>query len=337
MATARQRKLRTFYVLSSLSLIILMVAAICIGRYTIAPLDVFHSIFNPDSISDPKLSVVVHEIRIPRVLLAVVVGAGIAVAGAALQATFGNPLVSEHILGVSSGASFGAAIGIITIGTTLGTQFLAILFAFAGMYLTYSIAKRRGRLTVLMLVLSGIITSALFDSGVSILKFMADSKNELPAITFWLMGSLAGPSKETIIRTMPSILISLFVLYKYRWHLNLLSLDEDEAISLGVNVKKMRVIIIFFTTVIVASIVSIAGIISFVGLIVPHFTRMIVGTDNKHLVPAAMIMGAIFMLITDTLARSLTAAEIPLSIISSLLGVPFFIYLLRRTGGVWDD
>ncbi|WP_054025722.1 FecCD family ABC transporter permease [Bacillus sp. FJAT-28004] len=337
MVAARQRRLRNFYVLSSLSLFILMVAAICIGRYTIAPLDVFYSIINPDSLSDSKISVVVHEVRIPRVLLAVVIGAGIAVSGAALQATFGNPLVSEHILGVSSGASFGAALGIITIGTTLGTQFFAVLFAFAGMYLTYIIARRRGRLTVLMLVLAGIITSALFDSGVAILKYLADPKNELPAITFWLMGSLAGPSKETIIRTMPSILISLIVLYKYRWQLNLLSLDEEEATSLGINVKKARIIIIFFTTVIVAAIVSIAGIISFVGLIVPHFTRMIVGTDNRHLVPASMIMGGIFVLITDTLARSITGAEIPLSIISSLIGVPFFIYLLKRTGGVWDD
>ncbi|MEH6992939.1 iron ABC transporter permease [Neobacillus drentensis] len=337
MVKDRRKMLRNFYILSSLTLFVLIIAAICIGRYTIAPQDVLHALINPDSFSNQTIPVVVQEVRIPRVLLALVVGAGIAVSGAALQATFGNPLVSEHILGVSSGASFGAALGIITIGTTLGSQALAVLFAFIAMYLTYIIAKRRGRITVLMLVLSGIITSAVFESGVALIKYFADPKNELPAITFWLMGSLAGPSKETIIRTMPSILISIFVIYKYRWQLNLLSLDDEEATSLGVNVKRARIIIIFFTTVIVAAIVSIAGIISFVGLIVPHFTRMIVGTDNKHLVPASMIMGGVFMLITDTLARSLTGSEIPLSIISSLLGVPFFIYLLRRTGGILDD
>ncbi|MGE7022587.1 FecCD family ABC transporter permease [Solibacillus cecembensis] len=337
MVKDRRKIQKNFYILSSITLTVLMIAAICIGRYTISPLDVFYSLINPTSFSDATIPVVVQEVRIPRVLLAVVVGAGIAAAGAALQAIFGNPLVSEHILGVSSGASFGAALGILTIGTTFGIQTLAVLFGFLAMYLTYKIARRRGRITVLMLVLAGVITSSVFGSGVSLLKYFADARNELPAITFWLMGSLASPSKETIIRTMPSILISLIFLYKYRWQLNLLSLDEEEAISLGVNVKRMRIVIIFFTTVIVAAIVSIAGVISFVGLIIPHFTRMIVGTDNKHLLPASMIMGAIFMLITDTLARSLTGSEIPLSILSSLLGVPFFIYLLRRTGGIWDD
>ncbi|SEN28533.1 iron ABC transporter permease [Paenibacillus sp. OV219] len=337
MTIERRKFLKKFYLVSIIALFVFMVAAICIGRYTIAPLDVLNSLFNPTSISDPTVPVVVQEVRIPRVLLAVVVGAGIAVAGASLQAIFGNPLVSEEILGVSSGASFGAALGIVTIGTTLGTQTSAVFFGFAAMYLTYIIARRRGRVTVLMLVLAGIITSSVFGSGVSLLKYFADPRNELPAITFWLMGSLASASKETIFRTMPSIIISLFFLYRYRWQLNLLSLEEDEAVSLGVNIKKMRVIIIFFTTVIVAAAVSIAGVISFVGLIVPHFTRMIVGTDNKHLIPATMIMGAIFVLITDTLARSLTGSEIPLSILSSLLGVPFFIYLLRRTGGVLDD
>ncbi|AZN40790.1 FecCD family ABC transporter permease [Paenibacillus albus] len=337
MILERRNLHKKFYLISLVSLFVLVVAAICIGRYTIAPLDVLHTLINPGSIDDKTIPVVIQEVRIPRVVLAVVIGAGIAVAGASLQAIFGNPLVSEEILGVSSGASFGAALGIVTIGTTLGIQAFAVLFGFGAMYLTYIIAKRRGRVTVLMLVLAGIITSSVFGSGVSLLKYFADPRNELPAITFWLMGSLASASKETILRTLPSILISLFFLHKYRWQLNLLSLDEDEAISLGVNVKKMRVIIIFFTTVIVAAAVSIAGVISFVGLIVPHFTRMIVGTDNKHLVPATMIMGAIFMLITDTLARSLTSSEIPLSILSSLLGVPFFIYLLRRTGGVLDD
>ncbi|TVX89776.1 FecCD family ABC transporter permease [Paenibacillus agilis] len=337
MVKDRGKTQRQFYILSSITLFVLMVAAICIGRYTIAPLDVFYALVNPDAVTDPTIPVVVQEVRLPRVVLAVVIGAGIAVSGAALQAIFGNPLVSGEILGVSSGASFGAALGIITISSTLGTQALAIVFGFLAMYLTYIIARRHGRVTVLMLVLAGIITSSVFGSGVSLLKYFADSQNELPAITFWLMGSLASASTDTIIRTIPSILIALIFIYKYRWQLNLLSLDEHEAISLGINVKKMRVIIIFFTTVIIAAAVSIAGVISFVGLVVPHFTRMIVGTDNKHLVPASMLMGAIFLLITDTLARSVTGSEIPLSILSSLLGVPFFIYLLRRTGGIWDD
>lgn len=318
-------------------MVFMAIAALCVGRYPISLGTLIQSLANPSGMSNPVIGTVLWSVRLPRIIMAVLAGAGLAVAGASLQAMFANPLVSEHILGVSSGAGFGAALGILFFDSTLATQSSAVLCGVLAMLLTYFIADKNGRVRTLMLVLAGVVVSALFSAGISMLQYVADSEKELPTIVFWLMGGLSKSTMLTVFRAAPPLIIALFLIHYNRWQLNLLSLNEEESMSLGVNVKRVRLTIIFLTTLITASVVSSCGIISFVGLIVPHFSRMIVGPDNRHLIPASIVLGASFVLVVDTLARTVTASEIPLSILTSFIGAPFFAYLLHKTGGVWND
>ena len=318
-------------------MVFMAIAALCVGRYPISLGTLIQSLANPSGMSNPVIGTVLWSVRLPRIIMAVLAGAGLAVAGASLQAMFANPLVSEHILGVSSGAGFGAALGILFFDSTLATQSSAVLCGVLAMLLTYFIADKNGRVRTLMLVLAGVVVSALFSAGISMLQYGADSEKELPTIVFWLMGGLSKSTMLTVFRAAPPLIIALFLIHYNRWQLNLLSLNEEESMSLGVNVKRVRLTIIFLTTLITASVVSSCGIISFVGLIVPHFSRMIVGPDNRHLIPASIVLGASFVLVVDTLARTVTASEIPLSILTSFIGAPFFAYLLHKTGGVWND
>ncbi len=331
------RNKRFFFILSLVFLVLVFCVALAVGRYVINLENFFKALFRPGLLENPMPQVILWKIRLPRIIMAVSIGAGLAVSGAALQALFGNPLVSEHILGVSSGAGFGAALGILSFSSVAGIQISAIVFGIASVSLTWRIGKKDGTVRVLMLVLSGVIVSSLFRAGISLLQYIADAEKELPAIVFWLMGSLAGVTVDTLVKSLPLIFVPMYFLHKIRWQLNLLSLHEEEAISMGVDVKKMRMIVILLVTVITATVVSACGIITFVGLVIPHFSRMFIGTDNKTLIPASMIIGAIFLIVVDTLARSLTAAEIPLSVLTSIFGAPFFAYMLHKTGGVWND
>lgn len=310
--------------------------ALCLGRYGI-PLDELLSVLAGQPVANETTYTVLFSIRIPRLFMAMIVGAGLSVAGLSLQAMFGNPLVSSDILGVSAAAGFGAALGILLVGDSLAVQVMAILFGFAGIACTYGMSRRRGRSTVLTLVLSGVIVGAVFQALVSLVKFVADPQNTLPAITYWLMGSLAGTSVTDVITVGPAIIAGIGVLWCLRWKLNVLSLPEDEAVSLGVNVKRLRLVVISAATVIAALTVSICGIVTFVGLAVPHFARMLTGNDHKFLLPACVLVGAVFMVLIDTGARAATPAEIPLSILTAIVGAPFFAVLLRRTGGAWSD
>jgi iron complex transport system permease protein len=188
-----------------------------------------------------------------------------------------------------------------------------------------------------MLVLSGIIVAAVFEALTSLVKYVADPEEKLPAITYWLMGSLSSVGIRDVFTGAPAILAGIAVLWLLRWQLNVISLREDEAVSLGLNLKRLRAIIIITTTVITAVTVSVCGIISFVGLAVPHFARMLVGTDNRQVVPASVFLGGVFVVLMDTAARSISSAEIPLSILTAIIGAPFFGILLRKTGGSWND
>ena len=321
-------------------LVILLAAtlfgALCIGRYTLPVHEVFRILFDIGEAAETK-RVVVWSVRFPRTIMAMLVGAGLACVGVCLQAMFANPLVSSHILGVSYSSGFGAALGILLSSNYLVIQGLAMAFGFAGMGLTYGMSRKNGRTSTITLVLSGVIVGAVFEALTSFIKYIADPEEKLPAITYWLMGSLAGTSMNDVLKALPLIGISILVLWLMRWKLNVISLREDEAISLGINVRRTRFIIIVLTTVIVAVSVSLCGVISFIGLAVPHFARMIVGNDHKHLFPACALMGGIFLVVIDTLARSMTAAEIPLSILTALIGAPVFAVLLRKTGGGWND
>lgn len=279
---------------------------------------------------------VVINVRLPRILLAMLIGGGLSIAGAAFQGMFSNPLVSPDILGVSAGAGFGASIGILLFGNGLTMQLLALGMGMLAIGFTFLIGGVKKDMPIFMLVLAGVVTSALFQALISLVKFLADPEEKLPAITYWLMGSLGTASYADLYIGGPLILIGILILYVLRWRLNILSLSEEEATSLGISVTKLKWMVILGATLITAAAVSSAGIIGWIGLIIPHIARMLVGSNNQYVLPASISIGAVYLLIIDNLSRSLTAAEIPLSILTAIIGAPFFAYLLRKTGGGWS-
>ena len=278
---------------------------------------------------------VVFRIRLPRLIAAMLVGGGLAIAGASFQGLFRNPLVSPDILGVSAGAGFGAAVGILLSGNPTVIQVSAFVFGILAVAVTYGIGRAVGKGSTLVLVLGGIIVGSLFSAFISLTKYIAAPYNTLPAIVFWLMGSLSAVSNTDIVAVAPPILLGALCLYLVRWRINLLAVGEEEARALGVDTKRMTVVLIIASTVITASAVCISGIIGWVGLVVPHIGRMLVGPDFRKLIPVSAILGASFLLVVDDIARTLTAAEIPLGILTSLVGAPFFAYLLTRKKVGW--
>lgn len=318
----------------------LAVALLCIGigRYYISAVESIEILFRglvlgKENVSAQSYSVVIN-MRLPRILLALLCGGGLAVAGAGLQALFSNPLVSPDTLGVASGASFGAALALLFNGNIIVVQISALIFGVIAVMLTCKIGKIKGKSTIIMLVLSGMMVSALFQAFVSLIKYVADTENQLPAITYWLMGSLSSATYKNVVMGAIPIVIGAIILFLLRWKMNILSLTEDEAKTLGVNVKKMRGCVILASTMITASCVSMCGQIGWIGLLIPHMSRMIFGSNNKYVVPASISLGAVFMIIIDTIARAATTSEIPISILTSVIGAPCFILLLRKTGGV---
>ena len=279
--------------------------------------------------------VVGFRIRLPRLIAAMLIGGGLAIAGASFQGLFRNPLVSPDILGVSAGAGFGAAIGILLSGNPWVIQVSAFFFGILAVAVTYGIGRAVGKGSTLVLVLGGIIVGSLFSAFISLTKYVADPYDTLPAIVFWLMGSLSTVSNADVIAVAPPIFLGALCLYLVRWRINLLAVGEEEARALGVDTKRMTVVLIIASTVITASAVCISGIIGWVGLVVPHIGRMLVGPDFRKLIPVSAILGASFLLVVDDIARTLTAAEIPLGILTSLIGAPFFAYLLTRKKVGW--
>lgn len=302
---------------------------LCIGRMEITPLEVIRSVLGQD-LGRLKQSVLWVQ-RFPRLLTAAVVGSGLAVSGCLLQSMFSNPLATPDTLGVASGASFGAALALL-LGLTLpGVQAVAFIFGLLAMLLAGLGGRSTGNRT--SVILSGIMISSLFSALVSLVKYLADTESQLPAITYWLMGSLSASGYASLALGAPMIIVCLIVTLALRWRLDLLPLSDDEARSLGSNIRLLRGVTVVCAAGMTASAVSMCGQVGWVGLLVPHICRMLVGNDHRRLVPACISVGATFMMIVDTVARSLTAAEIPVSILTALVGAPFFIILLRRRGG----
>ena len=283
---------------------------------------------------DPLMESLIINIRLPRVLTALIVGGGLTAAGIAFQALFSNPLATPDILGVTSAASLGAVLGIILSLGTMGIQVLAMIFGLLSILITINLVKR-DETSMIMLVLAGIIVSSLANALASLLKYTADPMDKLPQITYWLMGSFGRTSYKNLALAGPLILISMFVIYKMRWSLNLLSLSEDEARSLGINVKKTRLIFILAATLITASSVSICGQIGWIGLIIPHLVRLMVGSNNLYTLPLGISFGAGFMVLIEALSRTVSVIELPISILTAIIGAPIFIILMRRSGGIF--
>lgn len=280
--------------------------------------------------------VVIWNIRLPRVLAAMLVGAALAAAGASYQVLFRNPLVSPDILGVSSGAALGAVCGIFLSLPVIAIQGFAFLGGLGAVTLVIFVAQAvRGVDQTLVLVLTGVVMGALAGAATSLLKVMADPYDQLPAITFWLLGSLASTTPVDLGPVLPAVVMGLVPLILLRWRINLLSLGDDEARALGVNAPRLRLLVIAAATLITASVVAIAGVVGWVGLVIPHIARMLVGPSFATLLPVAAILGAAYLLLVDTLCRTLATIEIPLGILTAVLGAPFFVYLLARGRRGW--
>ncbi len=319
-------------------LIVFPIAAVLLsllfGRYAVRPLDVLFALFAPDRVSRAA-AVTVRQLRLPRALAASFVGASLAASGAAFQSVFRNPLVNSGILGVSSGAGFGACVAIVCFGGGVFTYGLSFLFGVAAVALSYFAGRIARSQTIITLILGGTIVSAFFSALISVMKYVADPYSQLPAITFWLMGSFASVGAPHLMALIP-MSIGMIVILSCRRIIDVLSMGEREAAALGVNVRLFSVLVIGGATLCTASAVCISGTIGWVGLVIPHICRMLVGTKNTKLIPASIALGAGFLTLIDLLARSVTGSELPVGILCALIGTPFFVYLLKRTkGGSW--
>lgn len=307
--------------------------SLAVGRLAIEPSVVYDILLRAVSgnVESDMVSTIILELRLPRTLLAMLVGAGLSLSGAVYQGIFRNPLVSPDVLGVSSGAGFGAVLGILLWGSGTVTSVCAFVCGMASVALAYYFSRSRGSVSMMSLVLSGIIISSIFAALISLVKYSADPYDKLPAITYWLMGSLGKADLESLrIIGLPMIAAGSLLL-AIRWRINILSLGEEEARSLGVNPARIRNIAIVAATVLTALSVTSCGIVGWVGLVIPHMCRRMVGVDHARLLPTACFMGAIFLALVDVCARSLLSAELPIGIFTALLGAPFFAFLLKRT------
>jgi iron complex transport system permease protein len=311
-----------------------------VGRFVIPPADVAR-ILGSHLFAIPHdwpatIETIVMQIRLPRVLLAMFVGAGLAASGAAYQGMFRNPLVSPDILGVTAAAGFGAAVALLLSRNAIELQLIAFGFGLVGVSLTYLLARVYRATPVLMLVLSGVVVAAFFSALLSGAKYVADPESKLPAITYWLLGSLNGASSRSLAVALPPIVVGGVGLMFVRWQLNVLAMGDEEARSLGIRTELLKGIVIACTTLITAACVSVCGIVGWVGLVVPHLARMLVGPDHRALLPATVSIGATYLLFIDGVARTAVSTEIPLGILTAVIGAPFFAYLLRRTRGSWQ-
>ncbi len=320
-------------------LIVTVFVAATVGAYPLSIADIVASLGRAvtGAARVAPVDTVLLDVRLPRIFAAVLTGASLAVAGATYQGLFRNPLVSPDILGVSTGAGLGAVIGIFLSLPIFGVQALAFAGGLATVGLVFLIsAAVRGREPTLVLILAGVVVGSLTGAAISLLKVLADPYDQLPAITFWLLGSLASVRKADVVNTLPLVVIGLVPLIVLRWRINVLSLGDEEAKALGVDAGQLRVVIIGAATLITASVVAVAGVIGWIGLVIPHIARMLVGPNFDRLLPAAMLMGASYLVLVDTLARSLGRVETPLGILTALIGAPFFLWLLARGREGWQ-
>lgn len=324
-------------VMLALIILLLIFASLSfyIGRYAVSSEETASVLFSKilpgiEKTWEDSVEKIILMVRLPRIVAAVVIGYALAVSGAVYQGVFRNPLVSSDILGASSGAALGAALSIFLGLPTLGIHFVAFVFGLATVIIAYVVGNRMRRDRTLSFILAGVFVSSLCSALVSLLKFVADPTDKLPVITYWLMGSLAKIRVEDISRLIIPIVIGCIPIFIFRWKLNVLSLGDSESESLGVNVKVLRGLLIVSATIVTSSSVATAGVIGWVGLVVPNLARLLVGSDNKILVPASGLLGAIFLLLVDNFARSLSATEIPIGVLTAIVGAPFFLILMMR-------
>jgi iron complex transport system permease protein len=327
--------------LPSLALLALFVGAFTLGQFPVVPHDLvavlWAKLSGGASGVSPTVETVVWQIRLPRIAASVLIGAALAAAGATYQGLFRNPLVSPDILGVAAGAGLGAVLGIFLSLPVAAVQVLAFGGGLGTVVVVYLIgAAMRGRDPILVLVLAGVAMGTLLGSAISLVKVFADPYNQLPAITFWLLGSLTSITLPDLRAVLPAILVGLVPLYLLRWRMNLMTLGDEEARALGVETRILRAVFIAAATLITSAAVSVSGIIGWIGLIIPHAARLIAGPEFSRLLPAAMLLGAGYLLAVDTLARTMAAIEVPIGILTAFIGAPFFLWLLATARRGWQ-
>jgi iron complex transport system permease protein len=319
------------------ALLVTVITSFFIGRYPISPMElvgiIFSKIFPIEQFWSDSMETVLFNVRLPRILLGCIVGCSLSSAGASYQGIFRNPMAAPDILGASAGAAFGAALAFLNNMSGTMVTVSAFFFSILSVAAVYFISLRAKGSKILGLVLSGIMVSSLFTAGTSYIKLVADPTDQLPKITYWLMGSLAGAKTNEVIFAAIVTLIGLVPLLLFRWRMNILTFGDDEARTMGINAKRIRLIVILCATLVTAACVSVSGMIGWVGLVIPHLTRRFVGNNYRYLMPATMLTGAIFLLAVDNISRNLLTIEIPIGILTAFVGAPFFIYLITREGG----
>jgi iron complex transport system permease protein len=330
---------RPRYYFGTVALLAMLLAAavlvsLSLGRYPI-PVPALLSRLFGIPFPSPQMEAIFFNVRLPRILLACLVGTSLAAAGAAYQGVFQNPLAAPDLLGASSGAATGATLAILL---RLPAPMITLFAFFASLItigLVMFIGDRARSKRIVGLILAGLMVSSLNSAGISFMKLMADPNNVLPEIVYWLMGSLAKTKPSDVRFVIFPMALGLIPLFIFRWRINLLTLSEEEAQSMGVNVRRTRILIIVSSTLVTAAAVSVSGIIGWAGLVIPHITRRIVGNNYRELMPASMVFGALFLLLIDDVSRNLFATEVPLGILTSLVGAPFFLWLITRRGDLW--
>ena len=323
-------------IVAALILVLLFFLSFLLGRYPIPPGDVLTVLFShifgqPCDLSDTVQSVVLN-IRIPRIFAAILVGGALSLAGGVYQGLFKNPMVSPDILGATAGAGFGAALGILLSFSFFAIQVSAFLFGIAAVAFSYFICKLVSRRNdvLLVLILSGMVISTLFSSLITMAKYVADPFDKLPEITYWLMGGLSAVSAQDVKLLLVPLIVGCVPLFLLRWRLNAMVFGDEEAQSLGLNTARLRLIFITAATLLTAAAVAVCGMIGWVGLVIPHLTRLLVGPNYQYFIPSSFLIGGSFLLLADNLARLVFSIEIPLGILTSIIGAPFFVYLLFK-------
>jgi iron complex transport system permease protein len=339
--TARHVLTGPLAIQGSLALILVAVSLVSLGlgRFDISPRLVSRillaQLFDLTPDWTAQMETVVLDVRLPRVLAGILVGAGLSISGASFQGLFRNPLVSPHLLGVAAGAGFGAALSILVGGSFATTQLMAFVFGLIAVGMAYLLSRTYRATPILMLVLSGTIVGSLFSALTSLVKYAADPLSKMPAIVFWLLGSLNNVAGADLLLAGPIFIGGIAVLLAVRWRINLLALGDDDARALGVHTERLKAVVVVCATLITATAVSISGIIGWIGLVIPHMGRLLVGPDHKHLLPTSLLIGAAYLVLVDLVGRTLLQSEIPIGILTAIVGAPVFAYLLRKNSAGW--
>ena len=317
-----------------LVLIFIMIVSLTIGRYSISLKEILDIILGVNK--NESANIVLFQVRLSRIIAAVMIGASLAMSGASYQGIFRNPMVSPDILGASAGAGFGASLAIFLELNGIWIQLIAFIFGLIAVLIAYSISNiisKGSSTSTLILILTGTVVGSLFMAFISMIKYVGDPYDTLPSITFWLMGGLTYITTDDILISILPFLIGSTILFLFKWKINVLSFSSDEARALGLDVKTLKGLIIIGSTLLSSLSVAIGGMIGWVGLIIPHLARMLVGTNYKYLLPVSMLIGSIFLLVVDNIARCAFPQELPLGVLTAIVGTPFFLYLLSRVKG----